>query len=396
MFFTFLDKEKPYWLDLSVMEKYPPEKVLFYYYNSALTISIRTYSELLATREEDQSNKNLTKWYMIFEQLEVQDDIKILQESEFLLEQGPYYYLTTNTRLYFTKEYLSANNQLTIEDMDTLLALNSAVEIDKELYKYYKSRKNVKKTPKNKEELVKDIDMCINALGATESLNKHINYINKLLERRYSIVEKSDIGPMEPDNVPIKPGPSDDNSSNKDNVIPFSRKKTKKKQENNNYPSFNHETKVYFIRYREYEKACERYKLALIDWSSIDNKLFMDKCYEDIDIAEEKLKKATSILEIYNTIILKSFIHPDYQEISILETFKYYLGTGRSNDLQDCMNLFEEERHWKDIKASQTRIENTIYFLQSETDLTRFADENINLYLKQFNETAASLDKLKD
>ncbi|NLB88117.1 MAG: hypothetical protein GX790_02665 [Syntrophomonadaceae bacterium] len=122
----------------------------------------------------------------------------------------------------------------------------------------------------------------------------------------------------------------------------------------------------------------------------------MDKCFEDIDVAEEKLKKANSILEIYNTILSKSFIHPDYQEISTLETFKYYLETGRANDLQDCMNLFEEERHWKEIKASQNRIENTIYFLQSETDLTRFADENINLYLRRFNEAAASLDKFND
>lgn len=390
MFFTFLDKENPYWLDLSVMQKYSPEKVLFFYYDSSLTISIRTYTELLATREQDKSNKNLTKWYLLFEQLEVQDDINILQESEFILEQGPYYYLTTNTRLYFTKEYLSPNNQLTVEDMETLLSLNNALEVDKELYKYYKSRKNPKKVPKNKEELITDVEMCIKSLSATESLNKHINFINKLLERRYSLVEKTDLSPAQPDNVPIKPVPN----NNKDNVIPLNRKK--KKHENNSHPSFNHDTKVYFIRYREFEKACERYKLALIDWSSINYKLFMEKCYEDIDIAEEKLKKATSILDIYNAIILKSFIHPDYQEVSILETFKYYLETGRSNDLQDCMNLFEEERHWKEIKASQNRIENTIYFLQSETDLTRFADENISLYLKKFNEAAASEDKLND
>lgn len=393
MFFTFLDKENPYWLDLNVMEQYSPDKVLFFYYNSSITFHIRTYNELLAVKEQAKSNKNLNKWYMLFEQLKVQEDLNILQDNEFILEQGPYYYLATNTRIYFTKENLSPNNQLTVENMETLINLNNAVEVDSELNKYYKNRKNAKKTPKNKEELIKDVEMCIKSLSATESLNEHINFLNKLLEKRYSIVEKTDLSPAQPDNIPIKPVSTDEGNIIKDNVIPFSR--IRKKPANNN-PSFNHDTKVYFIRYREYEKACERYKLALLDWSAADNKLFMDKCFEDIDVAEEKLKKANSILEIYNTILSKSFIHPDYQEISTLETFKYYLETGRANDLQDCMNLFEEERHWKEIKASQTRIENTIYFLQSETDLTRFADENINLYLRKFNEAAASLENLND
>ncbi|NLJ72315.1 MAG: hypothetical protein GX333_04795, partial [Syntrophomonadaceae bacterium] len=63
---------------------------------------------------------------------------------------------------------------------------------------------------------------------------------------------------------------------------------------------------------------------------------------------------------------------------------------------QDCMNILEDEKYWQDIKDSQLRIENTIYFLQSETDLTRFADENINKYLKQFNEVAATMDNIND
>ena len=58
-------------------------------------------------------------------------------------------------------------------------------------------------------------------------------------------------------------------------------------------------------------------------------------------------------------------VHADYQDINTLSAFKHYLETGRANDLQDCMNLFEEERHWDEIKASQERIENTIYFLQN-------------------------------
>lgn len=393
MFFTFLDKENPNWVDLSVMETYTPDEVLYFYYNSSLYIKLSTYSELLAAQGQENTNINLNEWFMLFEQLNVQEDLDILQENEYLSEQGPYYYLPTNTRIYFTKEDLLPYNQLTTEDMETLLNLSEPIEIDSELHKYYKSRKNAKKSPKNKEELLKDVEMCIKSLAATEALHKHINFLNKLLEKRYSLIEKSDLSPAQPDNIPIKPTPANEGNINKDNVIPFSRIR---KKPSNHTPSFNHDTKVYFIKYREFEKACERYKLALLDWSANDYKVFMDKCIEDIDIAEEKLKKATSILEMYNTILSKSFVHPDYQEISTLETFKYYLETGRANDLQACMNLFEEERHWKEIKASQTRIENTIYFLQSETDLTRFADENINLYLRKFNESAASLDNIND
>jgi hypothetical protein len=78
-----------------------------------------------------------------------------------------------------------------------------------------------------------------------------------------------------------------------------------------------------------------------------------------------------------------------YQDIKSLQTFKHYLETGRANDLQDCMNLFEEERHWHDIKASQERIENTIYFMQSNDEGLRFASEHIEQLLYR-KEAAAS------
>ena len=94
-------------------------------------------------------------------------------------------------------------------------------------------------------------------------------------------------------------------------------------------------------------------------------------------------------MRIYNNIISKSLVHADYQDINTLSVFKHYLETGRANDLRDCMNLYEEERHWDEIKASQERIENTIYFLQNSDDKSRLAQDHIERLLKKINDRSA-------
>ncbi|HZJ85301.1 MAG TPA: hypothetical protein VFD02_07155 [Syntrophomonadaceae bacterium] len=395
MFFTFLNKENAHYLDLAVIRRYPPDKILFYYYNSAITFPLDTYLELLDTVDKEKPRQYLTRWFNLLEGLDVTEDMEFFEHNEFLTKIGPYYYPETNSRIYFTKETISPDKFLTVEDMEVLTTLQNYPAIAKEIQTYYKSRKNAKKTAKNKEDLLKDIDICLKSFAETEILGQHINFINKLLDSRYSIVEQINLEPMEPDNIPIKPQAVGGNVLPKDNIIPFSKIKRKSKNEISVGNTFNYDTKVYFIRYREYEKACDRYKLILSDWPNLYLD-FLDKSYQDIDENEAKLEKANSALNIYNYIIHKSYVHADYQDLATLEKFKSFLETGRANNLQDCMNLFEDEKYWKDIRASQDRIENTIYFLQSETDLTRFADENISKYLQQFNETAAHLEELND
>ena len=100
----------------------------------------------------------------------------------------------------------------------------------------------------------------------------------------------------------------------------------------------------------------------------------VEKCVEQIEEAAAKLKTAQGLLDMYQFILDKSYIHKNYHQINSISTCKHYLETGRANDLQDCMNLYEEERHWREIKASQERIENTIYFLQAEIDSPAFPD----------------------
>jgi hypothetical protein len=330
-------------------------------------------------------NPVLMEWlFLIEEELQASPDLLHLRDSEFITSIGPYYYTSTNTRFYFVKDN-PINDQLSAEDFATILSLQTTPVPDQELHRYNKTRKNAKKVAKNKEELIEDLNMCTAALKETERLNKHINYLNKVLEMRCSIVEQDEILPPEPDNLPEKPEkPNDIERTTLNNLIPFNRARNKQVPKSNN---FNHEMKIYFIRYREYEKACDRYKNALENWNELCIE-FINKCTQDIQKAETQLKYTQKMLGIYNNIVNKSYVHADYQDTKTLTTFKHYLETGRAIDLQDCMNVFEEEKHWSEIKASQERIENTIYFLQTDNEHFRYADQKINELLNGRNENS--------
>ncbi|MBO8158897.1 hypothetical protein [Thermosyntropha sp.] len=371
MFFTFLNKENPDSLDFSVLDRYSPDKVLFYYYNSSLKIPVQYYISLT---EENPSESPQKEWISFFEEeLKIIEDVEAFLDNEYLEIIGPYYYPTTNTCFYFTKS--KASEVITAEDLDILERLHQSPDIEKEVYTYYKARKNSKKSCKNKEELLKDINMCITSLKEIEILNRHINYLNKFMENRSSILEQEDLMPPEPDNLPPKPHKPEDTAQSKDNIIFFNFSKKNKAK---NSEIYHKERKIYYIRYREYEKSCDRYKEVLKNWENFKHE-FLKKCLNEVQEAELRAKNASRALDIYNTIIEKSFVHSDYQEVKTLETFKHYLETGRADNLQDCMNLFEEEKYWQEIRASQTRIENTIYFLQNASSSEYLEEDFKNL-----------------
>lgn len=135
---------------------------------------------------------------------------------------------------------------------------------------------------------------------------------------------------------------------------------------------YNRNMKIYFIRCREYDRACDRYKDALKEWH-VKQESITRQCKEDVRNAGQHLKEVMSLLSVYNDIIRRSTIHNDYQSQAILKNFKHYLETGRADDLQSCMNIYEGERHWIDVKASQERIENTIYFINSDPEILKQA-----------------------
>ena len=385
MFFTFLNKDEPRYPDISLISGYFPDVVLTYYYNSQLSIPLSTYLEMKQTAAENtDAGAPIREWEMFFAEIDLDSDLDNFSSNEYLHIIGPYYYPLTNTCIYLTKDNPSPSEAFTAEDLATLINLEHAPEMDAELFSYYKSRKGNKKPARSEIELIKDINMCLAALREIEKVNRHVNFMNKLLERRYATVEQENLKPREPDNLPQKPQKEEEKEVHNTNLIPFGRivnrkRKTAEKDRGNNY---NHDMKVYIIRYREYEKACDRFKAVLENWSGYYDTL-MDNCFRDIEMAENKIKRCHKSLQAYNTILAKSFIHSIYQDSHTLTLFRHYLETGRAQNLQECMNLFEEECHWSEIKASQERIENTIYFLQGANEDYRLASENIDRIIKR-------------
>jgi hypothetical protein len=375
MFSTFLNKEDFHCLDLSVFINCNPERTLFYFYNSFIRINLETYHQMKEwVQIEDSPKSCLNQWLELLETgVGSRDDLIILQENEYLNEIGPYYYGPTNTRFYFYKLSALSNEPLTSVDFAVLFNLNKSPAIDKKLQKYYKTRKTNKKITRSREDLVTDLDMCLDALQQIERITRHCDYLNMLLEQRHELLLQEDLLPAEPEAMISKPEKPEEPQLTFSSLLAINQSKKRQLEYVKACGEYNRRMKIYLIRYREHEKACDRFKIALQDWEE-NHLLLAEKCIEQIEEAQAKLKTAQGLLEIYQFILDKSYIHKNYHHINIISTCKNYLDTGRANDLQDCMNLYEEERHWREIKASQERIENTIYFLQAEIDSPAFAE----------------------
>lgn len=385
MFFTFLNKDELTCPDCSLLMNHPPEEVLFYYYHERIVLPIDTYFKLKELSSvETERTLPVLEWTELFDkELEIEADMQQLLHNDYVLSVGPYYYPPTNSRFYFTKQAPEPNRTLLAEEFASIQALAVTPVLPAELQSYYKSRKNARKSARNKDDLLRDIQMCLLSLQEIEKLNKHLNYLNKLLEQRYATVQQDELLPAEPDNCPEKPQKPEENATS--NLITFApRAVRRKKQYELECSDYNHKMKVYLLCYREYEKACDRYKNLLEDWEQTEWDL-RDRCFQDIEAAELRLQETRERLTICNGIITRSYIHTSYQDIRTLTTFKQYVETGRAADLQDCMNLFEEEKHWDEIKASQERIENTIYFMQN-------SDENACNAARQMETLLEKLD----
>lgn len=394
MFFSFLQKDDPHFLDLSLVVNYEPRQVIFYYYSSFLKIPLDLCQEIREIAgEEGNPDAPIRKWSdFLFDDLKVSTDLENLQNNEFLEGVGPFYYPLSNTRLYFVKTNISESGILTGHDMDIMQGLNAEYPLNSELAAYQKTRKSGKKTARNEGELIRDITMCLASLREVEKINRHINFLNKHLQNRYALVETMELLPGEPDSLPEKPRKDESEASSAGTLISLNGLLGRRRKAPDRPGNFNHDMKVYIIRYREYEKACDRYKAVLENWSTFYPE-FLALCNKDIASAEGKLRQAQASLHIYNSIIVRSFVNSTYQDTRTLSTFRYYLETGRAHSIQDCMNLFEEESRWSEIKASQERIENTIHFLQHGTDNQRTAGEQVDQLLKRgkaYEEAAAT------
>lgn len=369
MFLTFLKKEDFHYLDLSVFINCSPEKIMFYYFNSEIKISLDTYLQMKEwARSDDTAKSCLNQWLEIIEtQMEVHDDLMILQENEYLNSIGPYYYTPTNTQFYFTKFNKLNNEPLTSVDFGVLFNLHKSPPIDRNLQKYFKLRKSSKKVTRTREDLLFDLGMCLESLQQIAKINRHCHYHNLLLHVRRELLNREEILPIPPEGLPAKPQKPQEPELTFSSLLALNISKNKHKEYEKACSEYNRSMKIYLIRYREYEKACDRYKNALQKWEE-EYLYLIERCLSNIEESEAKLKTSQGLLEMYQFILDNSFIHSNYHDYDCLSTFKHYLETGRAEDLQDCMNLYEEERHWREIKASQERIENTIHYLQADTE----------------------------
>jgi len=371
MLLRLIDKNKTQYLDLSTFINCSPDRILFYYYNSYIRITLETYQQMQEWPQNDDTPEScLNQWRdLIGRELCVDEDIEILKKSPFIDTLGPYYLSPTNTQFYIDQTDKFAKGSIKSVDFAVLFSLHKKAEPDKELQKYYKSRKNIKKGQPTLDVIIKDIGMCLAALEQIQRINQQCHYLQSLIKHRNDLLENEDLVPVAPSPRPERPKKPAEPELSFASISALGISKAKQKEYLAECSAFGHNLKVYFVQYREFEKATERYKEALIDWDLYHNHL-IERCLDDMEDAEEKLETTRGLLEIYQYILSKSFVHPDYHELETLNNFRYYLQTGRANDLQACMNIYEEEQHWSEIKASQERIENTIYFLQGETDFT--------------------------
>lgn len=371
--------DKPHYnnLDISIFLEYAPDIVLEFFQHDHINISLIVYQELKDLFADPSNlNENVPKWILFIDKiLDMENDLYNLEENDNLQRIGPAYYTKTNTRFYFFKSPFE-HEGLTAGDLNQLVELNSTPSIDDDLAKYYATLKCKPIMRKTREELIYDINMCIMAIEASAFIKEQICFQNKIIEEREKFLNapyQALVEPEKPENKPEKPNKKDFRFR-----APWSRQGRPSMSYAEACERYSRELRVYYINYREYEKACDRYKDALREWEIEKNHL-INRSIEDIKKAKLKIKKGNRILKIYHEIIKALEIHPSYLTLEALKRFRYFLETGRASTLQECMNLYEQELYWEELKESQARIERnilaTVYFLQSEAAAA--TDENI-------------------
>ncbi len=386
MFLTFLNKSAATHADPSLLKSYTPAQVLSYYYNGSLYLGSDFFQTLLNLNEDEvEQSDSIREWInFVGADLEAFDDLVSFSENEYLYNLGPFYYPMANSRIYFTKAVIPAENKITKEDLDILENLQVLQPLNPIIQASNKSKKVNKKNNKAFDDLLFEINQCLAAFNESERLNKQLNFLRKHLDNRTAVLRDKEIKPMEPDNVPVKPQKEEwtaPKASIKSTLLSIAGKKKDNEQK---FKDFNHEIKVYYIRYREYEKSCDRFKNALLDWPN-HRTIFIGKCQREADKIKEKMLFVQHQLKTCNSVLSTSAIHAKYQDQKILSNFKEYLETGRASDIQACMNIYEEEKLWHELRAGQERIENTIYFMQNENEHVYVAQQHMNHLLEEKN-----------
>ncbi|MGE5417306.1 MAG: hypothetical protein ACM3UZ_11280 [Acidobacteriota bacterium] len=375
---TFLDKEGHNNIDATIMQEFPPDVVLDFFQHSFLNISLEVYKELKDQfSDPDNFNENIPKWVLFIDKLlAMENDLDVLIENHHLDSVGPAYYIKTNTRFYFYRTAFQ-HEVVTASDIRELVELNGTPYLDDPVAKFYANLKCKPSNRKTREELLHDLDICTLALDASEEIKLQNRFQEHLIGLREQFLNAPYTALVEPEKPGAKPVKPEYKLSRLRSLLTWDKTLTQEFKEA--CASYNYELKIYYMNYREYEKSCDRYKLALREWETEKNH-FINRSIEDIKKARLKVKKGNRVLKIYGEVLKSLDIHPNYHSKEVLQRFRYFIETGRAQNLQECMNLYEQEASWEDFKESQARIERnvlaTVYYLHSETAATSDSKES--------------------
>lgn len=368
MFLTLTGKAENSSLDISVLLEFSPDTVTDFFQHRRINISLDTYRALKQQFDDPENfNENVSRWVLFIDKLlNLESDLETLEENAFLRSVGPAYYTKTNTRFYFFKPPLD-NECITANDIKTLIELNQTPCVEEEIAQYYANLKCRPITRRSREDLLRDLNICRQALLATETVHRQIAFQEAIISEREKFLNAPYTALVEPD----KPG----DKPEKPNIRVMRLKGWLGRNRQNSMSfeeaciQYNNNLKAYYINYREYEKACDRYKVALKEWEEEKNNL-INRSIEDIKKARLKIKKGNRVLKVYNEVLKSLDIHHSYHNLAAIARFCYFLETGRASTLQECMNLYEMEMYWADFKESQARIERnilaTVHYLYNE------------------------------
>lgn len=361
--------------DLSVYLAYPPEKLLPFWYGQTLTLPLSVWQELKvqAARAGEDSQLPCIRWIRFIEtELHAADELYLLENNEELSAIGPFYDLPDKVSFCFRRHPDKDFPTLGAEEFfQRGQALHTFVPLEPLLQRMAGQRsKTTKRTILQPEELTREIQVCLAALAEKDRLQQQAESVKKDLRLFHSALLHSPILAPEPVLQQEMPKPSPPVSPELMAKSPSGLRNRLLHLLRSRKPSGimppNPRRRQYFLSLRVYENACERYKTALEHWPVFEPE-FRTKVETLRKTAETRLSQTEKGIRLCSDILSRSLIHSIYQQPGILKTFLRYLETGRAIHLQSCINLYEEEQRWNDLKSSQLKIENTLLSWQPET-----------------------------
>ena len=371
--------------DLSVYLAYTPEKLLPFWYGQTLCMPLSIWQELhkQAALTQEMSEAPCRLWVqLIQEDLAASDELILMENTSYLNEIGPFYYLPDKVCFYFSR---NANTETfgAEEFSQRKQDIEAVSSLDPLLQKSLSQRsKTTKRTALQPEELKKEIQICMLALSERDRFQRQAERLKDfgaLCGAALSQAEEVSPKPELKQEMP-KPEKGKDSNGKKGNfrqrLYDFFTESSVPAS-----PFQGQQRRQYFLSLRLYENACDRYKEAREKWHD-----FHDDFYAKVETVEKACAGRQATVEknirLCNEALTRSSIHTIYQKILILESFLCYLETGRATNLQSCINLYEEEQHWNELKNSQHRIENTILSWQPEPGKLPILDSETMTFLQ--------------